>query len=136
MCSPMSAKAMISSRFASISRGVSPRRAAEVDVREPRVFGMEARSQLEQRADAAADGDPPARGLDHAGHDLEECRLPGAILADDAQRFAALQLEADAVERAKHARGSAPGEEIEHEANPAAALLDLRVVFADIVDLE
>ena len=58
MCSPMSANAMISSRFAAISRGgEAEQRRGEVDVREPRVLGMEARAQLEQRADAAADGD-------------------------------------------------------------------------------
>ena len=51
----MSANAMISSRFAAISRGREPeQRRGEVDVRESRVFGVEARSQLEQRADAAA----------------------------------------------------------------------------------
>jgi hypothetical protein len=133
----MSAKAMISSRFASISRGVSPRSAAARSMfASPCIRDGSPIPARAARRRGPPTANRPARGLDHAGHDLEECRLPGAILADDAQRFAALQLEADAVERAKHARGSAPGEEIEHEANPAAALLDLRVVFADIVDLE
>jgi hypothetical protein len=37
---------------------------------------------------------------------------------------------------ARNTRGSPSGEEVEHEANPAAALLDLRIVLADVVDLE
>ena len=101
----MSANAMISSRFAAISRGREPeQRRGEIDVREPRVLGMEARAELEQRADAAADGDRAARGLDHAGDDLQQRRLARAVLADHAQRLAAPQLEAHAVERAEHAR--------------------------------
>ena len=62
MCSPMSAKSMISSRLSRDSRSREPsERAGEVDVVASRVLGMEAAAQLEQRADAAVDAQLAAR---------------------------------------------------------------------------
>ena len=45
-----------------LARREAEQRRGEIDVGEPGVLGMEARSQLEQRADAAADGDVPRVG--------------------------------------------------------------------------
>ena len=100
----------------------------------PGVFGMKARAQLEQRADAAADADGAARGLDHAGDDLEQRRFAGAVLADDGERFTAPELEADAVERAEHVGGAVAAQQVPDEAQPAAARIDLRVVLADGIE--
>ena len=44
-----------------LARGQAEQRGGEVDVGEPRVLRVEARSQLEQRADAAADERPLPR---------------------------------------------------------------------------
>src|SRR5437764_9518229 len=76
-------------------------RGGQVDVRLAAVVGMETGAELEQRADAAVHAHGAARGLDDAGHDLQQRRLAGAVLADDAERFAARELERYAIERAK-----------------------------------
>ena len=135
MCSPMSAKATISSRLAAISSGPRPeQRRGEIDVGEPGVLRMEARAQLEQRADAAVDLHRAARRRDHARDDLQQRRLARAVLADDAERLAALQREAHVVERAEDVRGAVAAQQVAHEAQLPAARLDLRVVLADVVE--
>ena len=72
-----------------------------------------------------------ARRLDHAGDGLQQRRLAGAVLADDAERRAAVQVEAHVVERAKHVRGSASAQQVPDEPHAAAARFDLRVILAD-----
>ena len=98
----MSANAMISSRLRGDLGGrETEQRRGEVDVGEPRILGMEAGAQLEQRADAPLHVDAAARRRDHAGDDLEQRRLAGAVLADDAQRFAGGEVEAHVRKRAE-----------------------------------
>ena len=65
----------------------------KVDVGKSRIVRMEARAQFQQRADATADVDPAAGRGDDAGDDLEQGRLAGAVLADDAQRLAGGEIE-------------------------------------------
>ena len=74
-------------------------RAAQVDVLDRGVLGVEAGSDLEQRRDAAVDRDAARVGLDDAREQLEQRRLAGAVAADDADGLAVRDLERDAVER-------------------------------------
>ncbi len=118
-------------------RGLEPEQCRrEVDVGESRVFRVEPRAQLQQRADAAVDDDGAARRLDHAGDDLQQRRLAGAVLADDAERRACHQLEPDAVERAEDVRRAVAAQQVPDELQPPATGLDLRVVLAHATQLE
>ena len=86
MCSPMSAKATIASRFAAISLGHQAEQCrGKVDIGEPGILRVEAGAQLQQRADAPTHVDAATRRRDHAGDDLEKGRLAGTVLADDAE---------------------------------------------------
>ena len=137
MCSPMSAKAMISSRLAAISaRREAEQRRREIDVGEARILRMEARAELEQRADAPAALDDAARRRDHAGDDLQQGRLAGAVLADDAERLAGGEVERDLVQRLEHLRSTATAQEIEHQPQPAGIGVELRIVLADAGEVE
>ena len=80
----------------------SEQRGSEIDIVEPRILGMEARPQLQQRADPSTHGNGAARGRDDVGDDLEQRRFTRAILADDSERFARGQLKGYVVKRAKH----------------------------------
>ena len=53
---------------------------------------MKAGAQLQQRRDASSHRDPTARLPDDPGDDLQERALAGTVDADDAERFAALDL--------------------------------------------
>ena len=131
MCSPMSAKAMISSRRASISFAPSPiNAAAQIDVLEPRVFGMKARAQLEERRDIPGRLDCPVRRSDDAGDDLQQRRLSCAVFADDRDGIAAPDIQAHILERAKDACAAAPAQQIENQLQPRRRLVDRRVVLA------
>src|SRR6202008_3614833 len=74
-------------------------RAREVDVLASGVVGMEAAAELEERADTAPAMHGPPRRPPHARDDLEEGGLPRAVLAHDAERLSAPDLEVDAFER-------------------------------------
>ena len=91
MCSPMSAKAMISSRFGVDLRGSeTEQRRGEVDVGETRVLGMEAGAELEQRADAAIDATVPRVGLMTPATIFSSVDLPAPfspITPSDSPRF-------------------------------------------------
>ncbi len=69
-------------------------RPVQIDVLAAGELGMEACSDLEQAADAAANLDAPRGRRRDAGEDLEQRRLPGAVPADDAEHLALLHLEA------------------------------------------
>ena len=69
--------------------------AVEEDVFAAGEFGIEARAQFEQRRDAAARDDAAAGGGQDAADDLKQRALAGAIGADDAEDFAALDGESD-----------------------------------------
>ena len=133
----MSANAMISSRFASISRGERPSSAAARSMFARPVYS----GWKPEPSSSSAPTRPPTATVPRVGSMtpatiLRQRRLARAVLADHAQRFAALQLEAHAVERAKGTRRAAPGEEVPDETNTTAARVDLRVVLADAVELE
>src|SRR5262249_19583828 len=70
-------------------------RAVEIDVLPPGEVGVEAGAELEQRADATADVDPPRRRLDDPSEQPEQRRLPRAVPADDADRTAGLDADRD-----------------------------------------
>src|SRR5262249_3857250 len=74
-------------------------RAVEEDVLPAGQLGMEARSDLEERADAAVDAEAARRRLGDPRGDLEERRLPGSVPPDDAEDVAGPDLERDVVER-------------------------------------
>ena len=92
---------------------------------------MEARPQLEQGTDAPAHVDSAARRRNHAGDDLEQGRFAGAVLADDAERFARGEIERNLVERAEGVRHAAAAQQIEHQADAAGVGIELGVVLAD-----
>ena len=73
-------------------------RAAEIDVLAAREVGMEARAELEQRADSPVDGEPPARGAEHAGDHPEQRRLSRAVPAHEPDRSARLNPERDVLD--------------------------------------
>src|SRR4029079_12594231 len=108
-----------------LGRSESEQGRGELDVGLAAVFGMEARAELEQRADASVDLHGAARGRHHTGDDLQQRGLPGAVLADDAERLTARERERYVVERAEHVRRAMPSQQIVHEAQAAAARFDL-----------
>ena len=62
-------------------------------------LGMEAGADLEQAGHPALDRDPPLGRLGDARQDLEQRRLARAVVADDADHLAALDLEIDVAQR-------------------------------------
>jgi hypothetical protein len=54
---------------------------------------VEARTELQQRADLAAHAHAAGRRGQHAGDQLQQRGFSGAVLADEAQRFAAADLQ-------------------------------------------
>ena len=96
-----SAKATISSNLRRISARVMPRIAPfRIDVLAAGQFGVKAGADLEQAGDAAADQRRgPRVGSVMRLEDLQQRALAGAVAADDAEHLAALDLEADILER-------------------------------------
>jgi hypothetical protein len=74
-------------------------RAVEEDVLAAAEVGVEAGAELQERADAAADGDGAARRPDDPGEQPQQGRLAGAVAADEAHRLAAPDLERHVPER-------------------------------------
>ena len=74
-------------------------RTVQVDVLASCQLLVEARPDLEQAADPAADLGAPGRRRGDPGEDLQQRRLPGAVAADDAQHLALRYLEGDVLER-------------------------------------
>ena len=74
-------------------------RAVEVDVLAAGQVGMEARAELEQRADPPADGDAAGRRLDDSREQAQQRRLAGPVAADEADRAAGLDRERDVAQR-------------------------------------
>src|SRR5580700_4843427 len=62
---------------------------------------MKPGADLEHAGDTAGELDAPLVGLGNAADDLEQRRFAGAVAADDADDFAALDLEGDVLERPK-----------------------------------
>ena len=69
------------------------------DVLAARDLGVEARAELDEGGDPPVHREAAAGGLGDAGHELQQGRLAGAVLADDAEGRALRHLEGDAVER-------------------------------------
>ena len=102
MCSPMSAKAMISSRFAAISAGASPSSvAARSMFARPVYSGWKPDPSSSSAPTRPLTATVPRVGLMTPATIFSSVDLPGAVLADHAERFAALQFERHVVERAK-----------------------------------
>ena len=74
-------------------------RAVEVDVLAAGELLVEARPDLEQAADAAADLGPPGRRRRDPREDLQKRRLAGAVASDDAEHLPLGHLERDVLER-------------------------------------
>src|SRR5262249_8698477 len=74
-------------------------RAVEEDVLAPGQVGMEARAELEQRADAAAHDHLPGRRLDDPRDQAKERRLAGAVAADQPDGAPRLDPEGDVLQR-------------------------------------
>src|SRR5215469_7550495 len=73
--------------------------AVEVNIVAARKFGIEPGAELEQRGYAAFDLDLSRCGLKNAGADLQQGAFSGAVLADDAKSFAALNFEGHVAKR-------------------------------------
>ena len=80
-------------------RGKSQNRRIQVYVLAAGEFGVESGAEFEESCHAAVNGDGPCAGLQNARADLEECALTATILADDAKRFAAVDLEREIPQR-------------------------------------
>src|SRR5262249_33277681 len=97
-------------------------------------IGMKARTDLQERVEVAADLELPRRGLDHAGNQLEECTLPGAVAADDRDLLAAADLETHVVERRVFSEGALlVPEQPEHVEKPVGRL---RVQAIDLLQVD
>ena len=83
------------SRRAVVGGGEAEHLAAHDRVLRAAEVGVEAEAELEQRGDAAADAEAALGRLRGAGEDLEQRALAGAVGADDADRLAGGDLEAD-----------------------------------------
>src|SRR5450755_833350 len=112
-------------------RRQAEQRRREVDVGEPGVLGVKARSELEQRADTAMHCDAAARRSDDPCNDLEQRRLAGAIFTNDPQRLAGRELKGDVVERSKSMRYAAATKQIEDQPKAGRVVIGLGVVLAD-----
>ena len=64
----------------------------------PLISGWKPAPELDEGGDAAVHVQGAPRGLRDAGQELQERRLAGAVLADDAEGRALGHLEGDAVE--------------------------------------
>ena len=73
--------------------------AGQADVLAAGQLGVEAGLDLDQRADIAADAHGAGVGVHHAGEQLEEGGLPGAVGADEPDRLAGRDGEIDVAER-------------------------------------
>ena len=73
--------------------------AFEVNVLAAGHLGGEARGQLEQRRDLTLDLDLALAGEGNAGDHLEDGGFTRAVIADDTDTFAALDVEGDVLER-------------------------------------
>lgn len=69
--------------------------AGEVDILAARKLGVEARTEFEERGDAAADVTLAFGGLERAGENLQEGALTGAVATDDAEGLAFRDAERD-----------------------------------------
>ncbi len=85
--------------FADLAPAEPLDRPVEEEVLAAGEVGVEARPELEERADAAGGLDRPAGRLDDPGDDAEQRRLPRAVPADQADRLAGVDVGRDAVER-------------------------------------
>ena len=73
----------------------------------------------------------PAPGSEHTGEDPQQGRLAGAVLADDTERLARREIEADVVERMEGVGNATAAKEVDHELQPPGVGVELGVVLAD-----
>src|SRR5439155_7666098 len=83
---------------ANVCAGETVDGAGQVDVVAAAEVGLEAGAELEERAHAAADLDPPAGRLDDSGEQAQQRRLAGAVAADEPDRMSGLDPKGDVVE--------------------------------------
>src|SRR5690606_26425833 len=69
--------------------------AVEIDVLPAGEVLMEARTQLQQRADATAHRNPTLGGSQNSGDELQRRALAATVAADDAQALAPVKVEAE-----------------------------------------
>src|SRR6266511_2401519 len=74
-------------------------RAVQEDILTTRELGVEARTDLKQASDSAADDRPPSRRRRDARQDLEQRGLARAVAPDDAEDFAFANGETDVAQR-------------------------------------
>src|SRR5262249_22993087 len=84
-------------------------RAVQVDVLPPRQLRVEARADLEERADSAVNLRGAGRRIGDAGQDLEQGAVPGAVSADHADDLTPSDLEGDVLEGPERAPRLATG---------------------------
>src|SRR5205823_6213346 len=88
-------------------------RAVQEDVLAPCEVGVETSAELEERADAAADGDAPRGRLHDPREQAEQGRLARAVAPDEPDRAPGLDRERDAPERPDVAPAGVPAQEHE-----------------------
>ena len=74
-------------------------RTVEINVIATAELRVKSRAQFEQRRDASVDIDRAGRRMQDSGDHLQQRALARSVLSDNAERLAALHLEADVVER-------------------------------------
>ena len=99
MNSSISAKSTMSSkRLVDLAPRQAEHDPVDDHVLTPGDLRVEAGTQLDEGGDSAVDGQVAASGAGDPGHQLEQRRLSGAVLSDDAEGGSARHLEGDAVE--------------------------------------
>src|SRR5579884_1248083 len=101
-------------------------RALQEDVLAPGHLRVEPRAELEQRADASADGDVTRGRLDDPREQAEQRRLPGAVAAHEAERAARVDVERHVAERPHLRAAVAPAGDDEILERPGLARIDAK----------
>src|SRR5207244_1432777 len=86
--------------------GEAEERAVEVDVVAAAQLGVEARAELDHRAQPPLGRERAFARLQDAGHGLEERALTRSIVADERERFPRRDLERDVAQRPEGLRAA------------------------------
>ena len=99
--------------------------------------GLEAGAEREQRRDASAHRDVPLGRVGGAGDEAQQRRLAGAVLPDDADGLAAVDVEADVAQRPEVALALArAGQALDDVAQQERLLLEAAERLADLVEAD
>ena len=117
--------------------GVPQERSVEVDVLTGGELHVEARAELDERGDVAADGAGALARLEHAGDDLEHGGLAGSVGAHQPYHVSALHLERDVLQGTELGEEELMADELDEILLEVVELLRRHVEdHRDVVDLD